>query len=41
VSIDGTNLTQARYYSYFGNESFPHDVRDDERTFGVSLRARF
>ncbi len=41
VSVDGTNLTSAKYYSYFGNESFPHDVRDDERTFGVSLRARF
>jgi iron complex outermembrane receptor protein len=41
ISVDGTNLTQAKYYSYFGNESFPHDVRDDERTFGVSLRARF
>jgi TonB-dependent receptor len=41
VSVDGTNLTGAKYYSYFGNESFPHDVRDDERTFGVSLRARF
>ncbi|HEY0685453.1 MAG TPA: TonB-dependent receptor [Steroidobacter sp.] len=41
VSVDGTNLTQAKYYSYFGTEAFPHDVRDDERTFGVSLRARF
>jgi iron complex outermembrane recepter protein len=41
VSIDGTNLTQAKYYSYFGNEAFPHDVRDDERTFGISVRSRF
>ena len=41
VSIDGTNLTNARYYSYFGTEAFPHDVRDDERTYGMSLRARF
>ena len=41
VSIDGTNLTRAKYYSYFDTEAFPHDVRDDERTFGVSLRARF
>lgn len=41
VSVDGTNLTSAKYYSYFGTEAFPHDVRDDERTFGVSLRARF
>jgi iron complex outermembrane receptor protein len=41
VSVDGTNLTRAKYYSYFGIEAFPHDVRNDERTFGVSLRARF
>jgi iron complex outermembrane receptor protein len=41
VSIDGTNLTDAKYYSYFDTEAFPHDVRDDERTYGVSLRARF
>lgn len=41
ASIDGTNITGAKYYSYFGTEAFPHDVRDDERSFGVSLRARF
>jgi iron complex outermembrane receptor protein len=41
VSVDGTNLTRAKYYSYFGTEAFPHDVRNDERTFGLSLRARF
>ncbi|MDY6947081.1 MAG: TonB-dependent receptor [Pseudomonadota bacterium] len=41
LSVDGTNLTSAKYYSYFGTTAFPHDVRDDERTFGVSLRARF
>lgn len=41
VSVDGTNLTGAKYYSYFDTEAFPHDVRDDERTYGVSLRARF
>ena len=41
VSVDATNLTQAHYYSYFDTTAFPHDVRDDERTFGMSLRARF
>lgn len=41
LSLDATNLTQARYYSYFGTTAFPHDVRDDERTYGMSLRARF
>lgn len=41
VSIDGTNLTGEKYFSYFDTTAFPHDVRDDERTYGVSLRARF
>jgi iron complex outermembrane recepter protein len=41
VSIDGTNLTGEKYYSYFGTSAFPHDVRDDEKTFGLSLRAKF
>ncbi|MDN4502801.1 TonB-dependent receptor [Alteromonadaceae bacterium BrNp21-10] len=41
VSVDGTNLTGSKYYSYFGTTALPHDVRDDERTFGVSLRAKF
>jgi TonB-dependent receptor len=41
LSVDATNLTEAKYHSYFGTTAFPHDVRDDERTFGMSLRARF
>lgn len=41
VSVDGTNLTRATYNSYFGTTAFPHDVRDDERTYGMSVRARF
>ena len=41
VSVDGTNVTSARYYSYFGTKAFPHDVRDDEMSLGVSLRGRF
>jgi len=41
VSLDGTNLTSENYYSYFQYQSLPHDVRDDERTFGASLRVRF
>ena len=41
VSVDGTNLTESKYYSYFGGTDMPHDVRDDERTFGVNFRAKF
>ncbi|MGL1957140.1 MAG: TonB-dependent receptor, partial [Colwellia sp.] len=42
VNVDGTNLTGSKYYSYFGGvPSMPHDVRDDERTYGVSFRAKF
>ncbi|MGH8238248.1 MAG: TonB-dependent receptor, partial [Steroidobacteraceae bacterium] len=41
VSVEGTNLTSENYYSYFQEKSLPHDVRDDERTYGMSLRARF
>lgn len=41
VSVDGTNLTGNKYYSYFETTAFPHDVRDDEKTLGMSLRAKF
>lgn len=41
VSVDGTNLTGNKYYSYFETEAFPHDVRDDEKTIGMSIRAKF
>jgi iron complex outermembrane recepter protein len=41
LSVEATNLTEAHYHSYFGTTAFPHDVRDDERTYGMSLRARF
>ncbi|QJR79957.1 TonB-dependent receptor [Alteromonas pelagimontana] len=41
VSIDGTNLNGETYRSYFGTPAFPHDVRDDERTFGLSIRGSY
>ncbi|WP_324318125.1 TonB-dependent receptor [Povalibacter sp.] len=40
VSLEGTNLTGADYYSYFNTTTFPHDIRIDDRTYGVSVRVR-
>lgn len=40
VSLEGTNLTGADYYSYFNTTAFPHDIRVDDRTYGVSVRVR-
>jgi hypothetical protein len=28
------------YYSYFNATTFPHDIRVDDRTYGVSVRVR-
>jgi TonB-dependent receptor len=40
VSIDGNNLTGAKYHSYFNTGIFPHDIRTDDKFYGVSVRAR-
>jgi iron complex outermembrane recepter protein len=40
VSLEGTNLTGADYYSYFDTAAFPHDIRVDDRTYGLSVRVR-
>jgi TonB-dependent receptor len=40
VSLEGTNLTGSDYYSYFDTQGFPHDIRVDDRTYGVSVRVR-
>lgn len=40
VSFEGTNLLGADYYSYFNTPTFPHDIRIDDRTYGVSVRVR-
>jgi TonB-dependent receptor len=40
VSLEGTNLTGSDYYSYFNTTTFPHDIRVDDRTYGVSVRVR-
>jgi TonB-dependent receptor len=41
ISVEGTNITRSRYLSYFDVPIFPHDIRDDETTYGVGVRARF
>ncbi len=40
LSLEGSNLTGADYYSYFDTAIFPHDIRVDDRTYGVSVRVR-
>lgn len=40
VSLEGTNLTGSDYYSYFSTTTFPHDIRVDDRTYGLSVRVR-
>lgn len=40
VSLEGTNLTGSDYYSYFNTTVFPHDIRIDDRTYGMSVRVR-
>jgi iron complex outermembrane recepter protein len=40
VSLEGTNITGSDYYSYTGVSWFPHDIRVDDRTYGLSLRVR-
>ncbi|MDT7838013.1 TonB-dependent receptor [Aquabacterium sp. OR-4] len=41
VAFNANNLTGAKYYSYFQNESFPHDIRSDDKFYGVSFNAKF
>lgn len=37
VSFNANNLTGSKYYSYFQNESFPHDIRSDDKFYGLSF----
>ncbi len=37
VSFNVNNLTNSKYHSYFQNESFPHDIRSDDRIYGLSF----
>ncbi len=37
VSFNANNLTGSKYHSYFQSESFPHDIRSDDKFYGVSF----
>lgn len=37
VSFNANNLTGSKYHSYFQNESFPHDIRSDDKFYGLSF----
>lgn len=37
VSFNANNLTGSKYHSYFQNESFPHDIRSDDKFYGMSF----
>lgn len=41
VSVDGVNILRAQYRSYFNTTDFPHDVRDDDSSWGMTLRTKF
>lgn len=38
VSVDANNLTGAKYHSYFDTPVFPHDIRTDDKFYGLSIR---
>ncbi len=37
VNFNANNLTGAKYHSYFQTESFPHDIRSDDKFYGLSF----
>ena len=41
LSIDGTNLTQSKYESYYGLPQFPRDQRFDDSTYSIGITAQF
>ena len=41
LSLDGTNLTNAHYRSYYGDPQFPRDERFDDATYSLGVRASF
>ncbi len=41
LSLDGTNLTNAHYRSYYGDPAFPRDERFDDATYSLGIAARF
>ena len=41
LTLDGTNVTRARYESYYGFPLNPHDIRFDDSNYSVGARLRF
>lgn len=41
LSLDGTNVTRAKYRSYYGIPLHPHDVREDDTTYSIGARFTF
>lgn len=41
LTLDGTNLTQARYRSYYGDPAFPRDNRFDDSSYSLGASFRF
>ncbi|AUW57707.1 TonB-dependent receptor [Sphingobium sp. SCG-1] len=41
VSLDGTNLTRAKYRSYYGDSALPRDKRFDDASYSLGVAFRF
>ncbi|WP_267394304.1 MULTISPECIES: TonB-dependent receptor [unclassified Sphingomonas] len=41
LTVDGTNVTRAKYESYYGSTLNPHDIRFDDSTYSIGARVRF
>jgi iron complex outermembrane receptor protein len=41
ISLDGTNITRAKYKSYYGLPQFPRDNRFDDTTYSIGVSAQF
>ncbi|MDO7840765.1 TonB-dependent receptor [Sphingomonas immobilis] len=41
ISIDGTNLTHAKYKSYYGDSALPRDTRFDDSSYSIGVAMRF
>ncbi|MGH6613496.1 TonB-dependent receptor [Sphingomonas sp.] len=41
LTLDGTNLTNATYRSYYGDPTMPRDMRFDDATYSIGISAKF
>jgi hypothetical protein len=41
LTVDGTNITRAKYESFYYYGSNPHDTRFDDSTYSIGARFRF